>query len=121
MTFLLPTFFDVTILWGTNPIIPVPLMCIVYQSHTVGLVCEKLSLGFLLGWLLRKAIFTRQSKFFIQFTPKSIFFVLFCFCFVVFFSFVAFYLYLILLFAEVTGLNPVEALIIFSGFFFPIA
>ena len=53
---------------------------IVSQSHTVGHVCEKLSLGFLLGWLLRKAIFTRQSMSFIQFTPKS-FFVLFCFVF----------------------------------------
>ena len=93
---------------------PVPLMCIVSQSHTVGHVCERLSLGFLLSWLLRKAIFTRQGKFFIQFTPKSIFF-LFCFGFfcVFFFSFVAFYLYLILLFAEVTGSNPVEALIFF--------
>ena len=71
---------------------PVPLMCIVSQSHTVGLVCEKLSLGFLLGRLLRESIFTRQRMLFIQFTPKSVIIFLF---FVVFLSFVTFYLYLI--------------------------
>ena len=58
---------------------PVPLMCIVSQSHTVGLVCEKLSLGFLLGRLLRESIFTRQRMLFIQFTPKSVI-IFFVFC-----------------------------------------
>ena len=43
---------------------------------------RKLSLGFFLGWLLRKAIFPRQSKLFIQFTPKSILFCFVLFCFV---------------------------------------
>ena len=46
---------------------------VVSQSHTVGHVCEKLSLGFLLRRLLGKAIFTRQSMLFFQFTPKHIF------------------------------------------------